>query len=74
MAVEDHLAALEARIEGHHQELKQLRGHVYSRDRKEKSREDAPGETNEGEPSPPVPARGPALTSEHLARRFRIGG
>lgn len=70
MTVRDACDGLEARVDQHYAELKQLRGVIHSLKRREKVVEVEPGPTNDGEPTPePTPPR--FATSAHLARRFR---
>ena len=74
LATRDAVDGLEARVDQHYAELKMLRGKVNAMKRRGEVVEDAPGETNETEPSPQHPPRPAPLPTAHLARRFRIGG
>jgi len=70
MAVKDACDGLEARIDQHYAELKQLRGVVHSLKRREKVLQDDPGSTI-GDQVVPEYTPPQIVPSAHLARRFK---
>jgi hypothetical protein len=70
LATRDALDGLEARVDNHYRELKELRGRVNAMRRWEKAAEDAPGDENGEDPVVPHSPAAPPATA-HLARRFR---
>lgn len=68
MACRDAYDALEARVDKHYDELKQVRGAVSRMKRDVLPPEDAPEPTNDRPDIVPPP---PTQSTAHLARRFR---
>lgn len=68
LATRDAVDGLEARVDNHYRELKELRGRVNAMRRWEKAAEDAPGDESEQAPVSAVP---PPPSTAHLALRFK---
>lgn len=68
---------LEGEMSGLRKRVKSLEGQLSGGKRanpRDEGPQDAPGDTIEDQPGSHYPPRRPETSTEHLARRFRIGG